>query len=123
MLKESTPIHCLFTESKINIELGEEGSEINVLEMFPKIAKCPNNFGQDCSFISNMKSFVVCSAIHDVPHTCGCSQRSHGLGEPRSADVHVGRYNEAVHLRQRRQGGVHGKVPQCVHPSQGTKTR
>ena len=47
-LKESTPIHCVFAESKINIELGEGGSEINLLKMFPKIAKCPNNFGQDC---------------------------------------------------------------------------
>ena len=50
MLKESMPIHCVFTESKINIELGEGGSEINLLKMFPKIAKWPNNFGQDCSF-------------------------------------------------------------------------
>ena len=37
-------------ESKINIELGEGGSKINLLNMFPKIAKCPNNFGQDCSY-------------------------------------------------------------------------
>ena len=49
MLKVSRPIHCVFAESKINIELGEGGSEINLLKMFPKIAKCPNNFGQDCS--------------------------------------------------------------------------
>ena len=48
MLKVSTPIHCVFAESKINIELGEGGSEINLLKMFLKIAKCPNNFGQDC---------------------------------------------------------------------------
>ena len=47
MLKESTPIHCVFTESKINIELGEGGSEINLLQRFPKIAKRPNKFGQD----------------------------------------------------------------------------
>ena len=51
MLKVSTPIHCVFAESKINIELGEGGSEINLLKMVPKIAKCPSNFGQDCSTI------------------------------------------------------------------------
>ena len=50
MLKVSTSIHCVFAESKINIELGEGGSEINLFKMFSKIAKCPNNFGQDCRY-------------------------------------------------------------------------
>ena len=35
---------------KSTLSWGKGGSEINWLKMFPKIAKCPNNFGQDCSF-------------------------------------------------------------------------
>ena len=62
MLKESTPIHCVFAEYKINIDLGEGGSEISLLQIFLKIAKCPKNFGQDCTFRQEKR--VYCRYRH-----------------------------------------------------------